>query len=300
MSRYLVVTHQTALSPDLHRKVIALVAEDPTAEFAVLVPEAPGVPITWEGETVDVARHRAEAAKAALEDTARARVFRTAVGPPEPLQAIADELLTHPGYDTLVICTLPPGISRWLKLDLVHRAERKFGLRVIHVVAEAPAQARKAVKPIPAGYHSVTPYLTVADGTKALDFYARAFGAQVTERMPGPGGKLMHAEFRIGDSVVMLGDEFPQGGTRSPQSLGGASGSLFLYVPDVDAAFKRAVDAGCQATMPPANMFWGDRFGRLVDPFGHHWGLATHKEDLTSAEIGKRAQAAIAQAPKTT
>jgi len=290
MSRYLVVTHQTALSPDLHRKVIALVAEDPAAEFAVPVPEAPGVPITWEGETVDVARHRAEAAKTALEDTARA----------EPLQAIADELLTHPGYDTLVICTLPPGISRWLKLDLVHRAERKFGLRVIHVVAEAPAQERKAVKPIPAGYHSVTAYLTVADGTKALDFYTRAFGAQVTERMPGPGGKLMHAEFRIGDSVVMLSDEFPQGGTRSPQSLGGASGSLFLYVPDVDAAFKRAVDAGCQATMPPADMFWGDRFGRLVDPFGHHWGLATHKEDLTSAEIGKRAQAAVAQAPKTT
>jgi PhnB protein len=300
MSRYLVVTHQTALSPDLQHKVSALVAEDPTAEFAVLVPEAPSVPITWEGETVDVARHRAEAAKTALEETARARVFRTAVGAPDPLQAITDELLTHPGYDTLVICTLPPGISRWVKLDLVHRAERKFGLRVIHVVAEASAQARKPVKPIRAGYHSVTPYLTVADGTKALDFYTRAFGAHVTERMPGPGGKLIHAEFWIGDSVVMLSDEFPQGGTRSPQSLGGASGSLFLYVPDVDAAFKRAVDAGCQATMPPADMFWGDRFGRLVDPFGHHWGLATHKEDLTPAEIGKRAQAAVARTPETT
>jgi len=142
MSRYLVVTHQTALSPDLHRKVIALVLEDPAAEFAVLVPEAPGLTFTWEGETVDVARHRAEAAKTALEEIARARVVRTAVGGPEPLQAIADELLMHPGYDTLIICTLPPGISRWLKLDLVHRAERKFGLRVIHVVAEAPAHAR--------------------------------------------------------------------------------------------------------------------------------------------------------------
>jgi hypothetical protein len=142
MSRYLVVTHQTALSPDLHRKVIALVAEDPAAEFAVLVPELPSVPITWEGETVDVARHRAEAAKALLEEIAQARVFRTAVGAPEPLQAIADELLLHPGYDALIICTLPPGISRWLKLDLVHRAERKFGLRVIHVVAATPAPAR--------------------------------------------------------------------------------------------------------------------------------------------------------------
>lgn len=143
MGKYLVVTHQTALSPDLQRRVRALVAEDPVAEFAVLVPEAPGAPLTWEGETVDLAVQRAEAAKTLLEETARARVFRTAVGAPDPLQAISDELGTQPGYDTLVICTLPPGISRWLKLDLVHRAERKFGLRVIHVVAEAHAQARR-------------------------------------------------------------------------------------------------------------------------------------------------------------
>jgi hypothetical protein len=143
MSRYLVVTHQTALSPDLQRKVRALVAEDPAAEFAVLVPEAPGLPTTWEGETVDVARQRAEAAKTVLEETVGARVFRTATGGQDPLQAITDELRMHPGYDTLVICTLPPGISRWLKLDLVHRAERKFGLRVIHVVAEALAPARR-------------------------------------------------------------------------------------------------------------------------------------------------------------
>ena len=142
MSRYLVVTHQTALSPDLHRKVSALVAEDPAAEFAVLVPEAPSLPITWEGETVDVAGQRAEAAKTALEERAGARVFRTAVGAPDPLRAITDELHTQPGYDALIICTLPPGVSRWLKLDLVHRAERKFGLRVIHVVADTPAPSR--------------------------------------------------------------------------------------------------------------------------------------------------------------
>lgn len=142
MARYLIVTHQTALSPDLQRKVRTLVAEDPGAEFSVLVPEAPGLPTTWEGETVDVAGQRAEAAKTLLEETAQARVVRTAVGPPDPLQAIGDELLTRPGYDALVICTLPPGISRWLKLDLVHRAERKFGLRVIHVVAEASVPAR--------------------------------------------------------------------------------------------------------------------------------------------------------------
>jgi predicted RNase H-like HicB family nuclease len=144
MSRYLVVTHQTALSPDLQRTVRELVAEDPAAEFAVLVPEAPGVPTTWEGETVDVARQRADAAKTVLEETTHARVVRTAVGAPDPLQAINDELLlARPGYDVLVICTLPPGISRWLKLDLVHRAERKFGLRVIHVVAEAAAPSRR-------------------------------------------------------------------------------------------------------------------------------------------------------------
>src|SRR5499427_4142880 len=164
MSKYLVVTHQTALSPDLQRKVSALVAEDPASEFAVLVPEAPGSPTTWEGETVDVAGHRAEAAKTALEEKAGARVTRTAIGASDPLQAIADELLAHPGYDTLVISTFPPGISRWLKWDLVHRAERKFGRRVIHVVAKSDAQERNAVKFIPAGYHSVTAYLTVADG----------------------------------------------------------------------------------------------------------------------------------------
>jgi predicted RNase H-like HicB family nuclease len=143
MSKYLVVTHQTALSADLQRKVSALVAQDPSAEFAVLVPEMPGAPSTWEGETIDVAKQRAEAAKTLLEENARARVVHTAVGDEDPLQAITDELRAHPGYDTLVICTLPPGISRWLKLDLVHRAERKFHLPVIHVVAEALAPTRR-------------------------------------------------------------------------------------------------------------------------------------------------------------
>ena len=143
MARYLVITHQTALSPDLRHKVSALVAEDPAAEFAVLVPDTQGLPLTWEGETTDLARQRAEAAKTLLEETAHARVFRTAVGGPDPLQAITDELLAHPGYDTLVICTLPAGISRWLRLDLLHRAERKFGLPVIHVVAEPAVPARR-------------------------------------------------------------------------------------------------------------------------------------------------------------
>ena len=162
-----------------------------------------------------------------------------------------------------------------------------------------PAARRSAprkVSAIPKGYHTVTAYLTVTDGARVLDFYAKAFGAKVKVRMPGPGGMLAHAELAIGDSVVMLSDEFPQPeGTKAPSSLGGSTGSLFLYVPNVDASFKRAVDAGCRVTMPPTDMFWGDRFGKLVDPFGHHWGLATHKEDVSPAEMKKRSDAAMAQ-----
>jgi PhnB protein len=104
----------------------------------------------------------------------------------------------------------------------------------------------------------------------------------------------MHAELRIGDSLVMLSDEFPQMGPRSPESLGGTTASIFLYVPDVDAAFKRAVDAGARAIMPPTDMFWGDRFGKLADPFGHEWAMATHKEDLSPEEIRQRGAAAMA------
>jgi hypothetical protein len=143
MSRYLVVTHKTALSRDLQHRVRALIAQDPAAEFTVLVPEDPGTPVTWEGETVNAAEQRAEAAKALLEETAGASVVRAAVGAADPVQAIADELRGQPGYSTLVICTLPPGVSRWLKLDLVHRAERRFGLPVIHVVAEDPVPTRR-------------------------------------------------------------------------------------------------------------------------------------------------------------
>jgi PhnB protein len=164
-------------------------------------------------------------------------------------------------------------------------------------VKRAKAAPRKAAKvsPVPKGYRTVTTYMTVGDGAAALDFYTKAFGAKVTQRMPGPGGKLMHAEFRVGDSIVMLSDEFPQGGTKSPLTLHGSSGSLFLYVPNVDVAFKRAVDAGCQVTMPLMDMFWGDRFGRVIDPFGHHWGLASHKEDVSPAEIKRRTSVAMSQ-----
>jgi uncharacterized glyoxalase superfamily protein PhnB len=150
-------------------------------------------------------------------------------------------------------------------------------------------------KPIPEGYHTITPYITVKGAAKAIDFYKRAFGARERDRMTDPEGKrVMHAEIQIGDSIVMLGDEFPQGECKSPQTLGGTAVSLFLYVPDVDAAFKRAVDAGATAAMAPTDMFWGDRFGKLVDPFGHEWAMATHKEDLSHDEIRKRGAAHMA------
>ncbi|HXJ85160.1 MAG TPA: VOC family protein [Candidatus Methylomirabilis sp.] len=160
----------------------------------------------------------------------------------------------------------------------------------------AKRPAPRKVSAIPMGYHTVTPYLTLSEGARALEFYGEAFGAKVKMRMDAPGGRLGHAELRIGDSVIMVSDEFPQpGGTKAPSSLGGSSGSLFVYVPNVDASFKRAVEAGCQSIMPPTDMFWGDRFGRLVDPFGHHWGLATHREDVSPSQMKKRAAAAMAQ-----
>jgi hypothetical protein len=136
MPRYLIVAHQTATSPELQRKVKALLADDAAAEFAVLVPTAPGSTFSWEGETVDVAAHRAEAARTLLK-TAGATVVRTAVGAPDPLVAIVDEVREHPGYHAIVVCTLPPGISRWLSLDLPRRVQRKLRLPVHHVVAEA-------------------------------------------------------------------------------------------------------------------------------------------------------------------
>jgi PhnB protein len=151
----------------------------------------------------------------------------------------------------------------------------------------------RAVKPIPDGYHSVTPYLTVNDAARAIDFYKRAFGAQETVRMQGPPGKIGHAELKIGDSMVMLADEMAGNNCRSPQSLGGSTVNIFLYVTDVDSVFKQAVSAGAKADAQPADMFWGDRYGKLTDPFGHCWSLATHKEDVTPEEMRKRMQAAM-------
>ncbi|MGC1452068.1 MAG: VOC family protein [Candidatus Sulfotelmatobacter sp.] len=126
-----------------------------------------------------------------------------------------------------------------------------------------------AVKPIPEGYHTLTPYLTVRDAVRAIEFYKQAFGAQERGVMKGPDGKVMHAELKIGDSIIMLGDEFPEYGALSPQSTGGAGLGLHIYVDGVDAAFDRAVKAGARVDMPVSDQFWGDRYGKLTDPFGH-------------------------------
>lgn len=149
------------------------------------------------------------------------------------------------------------------------------------------------VNPIPEGYTAVTPYLVVRDAAKALDFYQKAFGATELFRMPGPGGKVMHAEMQIGNARVMLSEESLERGAPSPQALKGTTVSLLHYVADVDASFKRAVDAGAKAVSPPADMFWGDRWSLVEDPFGHQWQIATHKEDLSPEEMSKRMAQAI-------
>lgn len=151
-------------------------------------------------------------------------------------------------------------------------------------------------KPIPEGYHSVTPYLIVKGAAEAIDFYKRAFGAEEIARMMDPdGGRVVHAEIRIGDSMVMLADEFPEMNYLGPLSRGGPTSSLFVYVEDVDAAFSQALAAGATLKMPVSDMFWGDRYGQLTDPFGHHWSLATHKEDVSPEEMQRRSEQFFAQ-----
>ena len=151
------------------------------------------------------------------------------------------------------------------------------------------------VKAVPEGYHTITPNLVVQDASKAIDFYKKAFGAEELVRMPGPDGKVMHAEIKIGDSIVMLGEEMPEMGTRNPKAYGGSPVGFYLYVEDVDALWKRAVQAGAKPIMPLTDMFWGDRTGRLEDPFGHRWSPAQHTRDLTPEEIKKGQDAFFAQ-----
>ncbi|HVI10270.1 MAG TPA: VOC family protein [Candidatus Binatia bacterium] len=152
-----------------------------------------------------------------------------------------------------------------------------------------------SVKPIPEGFHSVTPYMTVRDAARAIEFYKQAFGAEERGVMKSPDGKVAHAQIRIGDSIIMLGDEFPEMGALSPLSTGGAGMGLHIYLDDVDTAFDRAIKAGCKVEMPLADMFWGDRYGKLADPFGHKWSIGTHKKDMSMDEMTE----AMMQMPKS-
>jgi PhnB protein len=147
-----------------------------------------------------------------------------------------------------------------------------------------------AVKPIPEGYRSVTPYLVIKGASAAIDYYKRVFGATERGRMEAPGGMVGHAELTIGDSIVMMADEFPGMDHKSPRTVGGSPVSLVLYVENVDEVFKRALDAGAKQMRPVENQFYGDRMGTLEDPFGHIWSIATHVEDVSPEEMKRRSE----------
>src|SRR5215471_14597838 len=151
-----------------------------------------------------------------------------------------------------------------------------------------------SVRPVPEGYHSITPALTCRDAGRAIEFYKKAFGATEIARMAAPDGKIAHAELRIGNSVIFVSDEFP-GMSAAPAPTTTPSVYFYLYVTDADAVFNGAVAAGCRADMPLIDMFWGDRYGKLTDPFGHSWSMATHKEDVAPEEMKKRMQAEMAK-----
>jgi len=155
------------------------------------------------------------------------------------------------------------------------------------------------VRAIPQGYHTITPSLTIRDAARAIEFYQRAFGAEVRGIAKTDDGKILHAEIRIGDSIVMINDEFPEFGALSPQSTGGTGVTLHIYLENVDAAFSRALSAGASVKMPLMDAFWGDRYGKLGDPFGHSWSMATHILDLSPEEMRKAQDEAFAKMPKS-
>jgi PhnB protein len=175
----------------------------------------------------------------------------------------------------------------------VKKAVKSIAKKAVkRVVARA---VRKKVSPIPKGYTAVTAHLVCKGAGDAMDFYAKAFGAKDKGRMAGPNGVVVHGEMKIGDAVIMLGEEMPDMGSQSPLALGGSPVTMMLYVKDVDAAYAKATAAGCTTKMPPTNMFWGDRYCRVGDPFGHQWAIATHIEDMSMREMGKRMAAEFGQ-----
>jgi PhnB protein len=152
-----------------------------------------------------------------------------------------------------------------------------------------------SAQPLPKGFHTVTPSIYVRNAAQAIDFYKKALGAEERMRFAGPDGKITHAELQIGDSIIFLSEENPAWGCKSPQTLGGVTGGLYLYVEDVDKAFDRAVNAGGKAQMPVSDMFWGDRMGNFTDPYGQTWTLATHTKDMSEREMEEGAKKFYAQ-----
>ncbi len=174
------------------------------------------------------------------------------------------------------------------------KAVKKAAAKAVKTVRSAKPNTKKKPKKVPftpKGYHSLTPSLIVRDADAALAFYAKAFGAKQTLRMEAPDGSVMHAEMKIGDSFFMLGEENPAWNCQSPLTLGGSPTQLMIYAKDAEAAVQRAVDAGAELTMPVTPMFWGDRYGKVKDPFGHQWGIATHFEDVGPKELKRRGDA---------
>lgn len=154
------------------------------------------------------------------------------------------------------------------------------------------------IEKIPKNYHSITPVLIVNKGDEAIEFYKKGFGVEERYRMKGPDGRVAHAELKLGDSVFMLSDEYPEMECHSPKTIGGSPVSMYVYVDDVDSVFNKAISAGAKALDPVKDQFWGDRHGRLEDPFGHLWSIATHKKDLSEEEMKKAAEAAFSQMSK--
>ena len=153
-------------------------------------------------------------------------------------------------------------------------------------------------KPIPEGFHSATPSLIVSNSREAIEFYKKAFGANEIYQMPAPDGKVLHAMIQIGDSFIMMSDEFPNMGSRSPTTIGGTAVTLYLYVEDADKIFNQAVEAGAKVTMPIMDAFWGDRYGMILDPYGHSWGIATHQKDMLPEELRKAGEEFFANMAK--
>ena len=174
--------------------------------------------------------------------------------------------------------------------------KKKKTKKAVSKARPAPKKAaKKKVSPVPEGYSTVTPHLVLRGAARAIEFYKKAFGAQERMRMGGPDGNIGHAELQIGNSIVMCADESPQLGSSAPETVGGTSVHIFLYVPNVDKVFAMATAAGAKVDMPLTDMFWGDRYGKLSDPFGHKWSMATHIEDVSPKEMERRAAAWAAQ-----